>query len=296
MNLTVTVIPCALLTFFSSGIAFGESFPKADDWHRWRGPEQTGVAPAGQSLPMKWGDSENVLWKAPVPGRGHGTPIVVGTQVVLATADERKEVQSVLCYDRASGKRLWQTVVHRGGFMKRNKKASQASGSLACDGERFFINFANGGGAHATALSRDGKILWQTKVTEEGADKLRKALPDLNVNTGADLATLVNLAASAPVKKVDLKWIPASTVSPPRSGNGKNISIHFENKSGKKVKLYWVGFDGNHQLYAEIANGATRRQNSYGNHTWLITDEKDNALGHFICASSEGRAVIPAIK
>ena len=166
MNFTVTVFPFAFLTFFSSGIVFGESFPKADDWHRWRGPEQTGVAQAGQSLPMKWGDSENVLWKAPVPGRGHGTPIVVGTQVVLATADEEKEVQSVLCYDRASGKRLWQTVVHRGGFMKRNKKASQASGSLACDGERFFINFANGGGAHATALSRDGKILWQTTVPD----------------------------------------------------------------------------------------------------------------------------------
>ena len=150
---------------------------------------------------------------------------------------------------------------------------------------------------HLTGLKKLKRLyLWKTKVTEEGADKLRKALPDLNVNTGADLATLVNLAASAPVKKVDLKWIPASTVSPPRSGNGKNISIHFENKSGKKVKLYWVGFDGNHQLYAEIANGATRRQNSYGNHTWLITDEKDNALGHFICVSGEGRAVIPAIK
>ena len=50
--------------------------------------------------------------------------------------------------------------------MRRNKKASQASSTPACDGERFYVNFANGGGAYTTALDRDGKIVWQTKVTD----------------------------------------------------------------------------------------------------------------------------------
>jgi len=148
---------------------------------------------------------------------------------------------------------------------------------------------------HLVGLKKLRRIyLWQTKVTDNGTEKLRKALPDLNVNTGADLDAIV--AAGPPVKLVDLKWVAATTVSPPRSGNGGNTSINFENKSGKKVKLYWVGFDGNRQLYAEIANGATRMQNSYGNHTWLITDEKDVPLGHFICASVQCKAVIPAPK
>ncbi len=148
---------------------------------------------------------------------------------------------------------------------------------------------------HLVGLKKLRRIyLWQTKVTDEGVEKLEKALPDLDINTGADLDAIV--AAGPPVKLVDLKWVAATTVSPPRSGNGGNTSINFENKSGKKVKLYWVGFDGNRQLYAEIANGATRRQNSYGNHTWLITDEKDVPLGHFICASVQCKAVIPALK
>ncbi len=60
--------------------------------------------------------------------------------------------------------------------------------------------------------------------------------------------------------------------------------------------MYWISYEGNRQLYAELAAGATRRQNTYDNNTWLIADEKDNALGHFICVSDEGRAVIPAIK
>ncbi|MBG31334.1 MAG: hypothetical protein CMI31_15255 [Opitutae bacterium] len=138
--------------------------------------------------------------------------------------------------------------------------------------------------------------LWQSQVTEDGAEKLRKALPGLEVNTGADLSTLVTIAPSAPVKLVDVKWVPASTVSPPRSRNGQNVTIQFENKSGKKVKVFWISFDGNRQLYAELANGATRKQNSYGAHTWLITDEKDAALGHFICAGQPCKAVIPALK
>ena len=148
---------------------------------------------------------------------------------------------------------------------------------------------------HLVGLKKLRRIyLWQTKVTDEGVEKLEKALPDLDINTGADLDAIV--AAGPPVKLVDLKWVAATTVSPPRSGNGGNTSINFENKSGKKVKLYWVGFDGNRQLYAEIATGATRMQNSYGNHTWLITDEKDVPLGHFICASVQCKGVIPAIK
>ncbi len=150
----------------SSFTAFGQDSSGTADWPWWRGPSFNGVASSGQTPPVSWSESQNVVWKAPVPGRGHGTPTVVGDQVVLCTADERKEIQSVLCYDRNSGKLLWQTEVHRGKFMRRNKKASQASGSLACDGERFYVNFANGGGAHTTALSRAGKIVWQTKVTD----------------------------------------------------------------------------------------------------------------------------------
>jgi hypothetical protein len=47
-----------------------------------------------------------------------------------------------------------------------NAKASFASATPACDGERVFINFANAGAVYATAVSLDGKRLWQTKVAD----------------------------------------------------------------------------------------------------------------------------------
>src|SRR4029453_14945329 len=43
-------------------------------WPRWRGPSGQGLA-VGTGYPDRWSDTENVLWKMPVPGRGHSSPI-----------------------------------------------------------------------------------------------------------------------------------------------------------------------------------------------------------------------------
>ncbi len=138
-----------------------------DDWPWWRGPNRNGIADAKQKPPLKWSETENVLWKTPVPGRGHGSPIVVGEQIFLGTADHAAQTQSVLCYDRKSGNLRWQKEIHRGGFEKGgNAKSSLASGTMASDGKRVFVNFLHNKAIYATALDREGKQLWQTKVTD----------------------------------------------------------------------------------------------------------------------------------
>src|SRR5262249_505541 len=92
---------------------------------------------------------------------------VVGEQLSLAAADHEKQPQSALCYGRRTGKQLWQTEVHRGGFEKKgNSKTSLASSTVACDGKRLFINFLHDGAVYTTALDREGKQLWQTKITD----------------------------------------------------------------------------------------------------------------------------------
>ncbi len=137
------------------------------DWPWWRGPNRNGIAASDQHPPLKWSETENVLWKSPVPGRGHGSPTVVGDQVFLATAEHDRQVQSVLCFDRNTGKQLWQTEIHQGGFeTKGNNKSSLASSTVACDGPRIYINFLNAGAIYTTALDRSGKQVWQTKITD----------------------------------------------------------------------------------------------------------------------------------
>jgi outer membrane protein assembly factor BamB len=172
--------PCALglaLSFLAFNLASiaGDLTPDlangikhaASDWPCWRGPSGNGIAAADQSPPLRWSATEGVIWKAAIPGRGHSSPIVVGDRVILTTAEEDREIQSVLCFDRRTGRQLWRTEVHQGGMdRKGNKKTTQASATVASDGQRLFVNFLNRGAIYTTALDPEGKQLWQTKVSD----------------------------------------------------------------------------------------------------------------------------------
>ena len=57
------------------------------DWPSWRGTSGTGAV-AGAKPPVKWGDTQNIRWKAEVPGLGFSTPIVWKDRVYVLTAVE----------------------------------------------------------------------------------------------------------------------------------------------------------------------------------------------------------------
>ena len=114
--------------------------------------------------PLRWSPTEHVVWKAPVPGRGHATPCVFGDQIFIATADEERHIQFLLCYDRRTGQLLWQTEIHRDGFMRKHEKNSHASATPACDGEHVFLPLMNGDALWLTALDLQGNIKWQQEV------------------------------------------------------------------------------------------------------------------------------------
>ncbi len=141
------------------------------DWPGWRGPNSDGVASSEQDPPIKWSDTTNVRWRVPVPGRGHGSPTVLGQRVYLPTADAANETQKVLCWDRETGKPIWESVVHRGGFenksgRKANEKATLASSTIATDGKQLFINFINDSAMFTSAISLEGEVLWQTRISD----------------------------------------------------------------------------------------------------------------------------------
>ena len=138
--------------------------PAAEDWPWWRGPNFDNIAAGSPAPPIRWNDTENVIWKADVPGRGHGSPCLWGGRLFLPTADEDAQAQFLLCYDRDTGQKLWQTQVHRGGFMRMNPKNSHASSTPACDGQRVFMPFMVQNGIWLTAMDFDGKIVWQRKL------------------------------------------------------------------------------------------------------------------------------------
>ncbi len=134
----------------------------ANDWRVWRGPDANGIAANGETPPVKWTDSKNIIWKTPLPGRGHSSPIVVDHRVLISTADKSRQVQSVVCFDRASGHQLWKTDVNQGGFApKIHQKNTHASPTLASNGESVFAVFPHHQSIQVTALDLEGKQRWQ---------------------------------------------------------------------------------------------------------------------------------------
>ena len=83
-----------------------------NDWPRFLGP--TGAAIVTESkVPLKWSDTENLLWKAEMPGPGASSPIVLGEKVFITcwtgygdkegANDMRQLVRHLICLNRADG-------------------------------------------------------------------------------------------------------------------------------------------------------------------------------------------------
>lgn len=163
----VFVVQAAQATADDKPVESGPIHFEANDWPWWRGPNRNGTTPAGQKAPTKWSVSEGIRWKASVPGKGHGSPIVIGNQVVLNTAVRDPDEQWVYSFNRETGEQLWKIRVHEGGFVtKQNEKSTSANSTPAFDGERIYVNFLSHGAIYTTALDLNGKQLWQTKVND----------------------------------------------------------------------------------------------------------------------------------
>ena len=142
-------------------------FPKLSpktDWPWWRGPYRNGYAEEAAAPPTTITE-QDAVWKVEVPGRGHSSPIVVADRVFLTTAEEAEETQHALAFDRKTGQKLWTAQLNRGGFPENNHaKNTEATPTIACDGERLFVTFFHHEGIELTTLDLQGKPLWKKRV------------------------------------------------------------------------------------------------------------------------------------
>ncbi len=159
----------AVAVFFALASCGRTHAADAANWPAWRGPNGNGHSDS-QNVALHWSKTKNVVWKSQVPGRGHSSPVVYGDRIFLTTAEESARKQMILAYDRDSGEPLWTTVAHTGEFMKNHSKNSHASATPACDGERVYSVFINGGGLQVTATDLNGEIVWQTEAGKFGSE------------------------------------------------------------------------------------------------------------------------------
>jgi len=181
------------ITCFAVLLIVCTSFAADDDWARWRGPNNDGMARG--DAPIEWSDTKNIAWRVPIPGRGHSSPIVWGDKIFLTTAvptDSGAAAQQpagspgdgaapaqrqgrgpgggagagrehkfvVLCLNRQTGKVLWERVAkvatpHEGYH---SRYGSFASNTPATDGKHLYAFFGSRG---LYKYDLNGNLVWE---------------------------------------------------------------------------------------------------------------------------------------
>ena len=129
-------------------------------WSRWRGPSGQGLV-EGTGYPDRWSETDNVVWRTPVPGSGNSSPIVWGDRIFLTTGRTGGRRLSVLAFRRSDGELLWETDVAPGGREYVHPKNGPAAATPVTDGERVYASFGSRG---LVAVDFDGNRLWHTEV------------------------------------------------------------------------------------------------------------------------------------
>lgn len=153
-------------------------------WPGFRGPQASGIAER-QSLPDRWDGKtgENILWRTPIPGLAHSSPVVWGGRVFVTTAvsgdpkagfrpglygdgdaSEDRTRQRWLLYalDKRTGKVLWERTAHEGvPAERRHVKSTYANSTPATDG-RVVVAWFGSQGVHAYDV--DGRFLWKVDL------------------------------------------------------------------------------------------------------------------------------------
>ncbi len=150
-------LPILLLTLAT----FAPLMSRAENWPQWRGPFFNGST-TESGLPTQWSKTENVVWVAPLPGKGNATPVVWGDSVFVTSPDAEKNLL-LFCIDATSGKVRWQQRVVPGGDFQKGKN-NACSPSVVTDGKLAIATFATG---DIAAFDFAGRKVWSRALAKE---------------------------------------------------------------------------------------------------------------------------------
>ena len=147
----------------------------ADDWTRFRGPGGSGSSQQ-TGLPLTWSETENIVWRAALPGYGASSPVTSGGRIFLTgysgygtdqtdSAAKADLVQHVFSLDRADGRLLWDRTSPANDEEQDYKSYialhGYASHTPVTDGRAVFAFFGSSG---VVAYDVAGDHLWTAKV------------------------------------------------------------------------------------------------------------------------------------
>jgi outer membrane protein assembly factor BamB len=174
-----------IISMFLLSLALPRGIAQESNWPQWRGPDRNGVS-TESGVPLEWSATHNVVWKTPIEGRGHSSPVVWGNRIFVTTdiqgdvipgaeavrhvrggeiyyhpqtesADKRHTLK-VLSLDAETGEILWTRTVHDGRvYDNRHRRNTYASPTVVTDGHHVYVYFGSQG---VYCFDFEGNLIW----------------------------------------------------------------------------------------------------------------------------------------
>ncbi|MCE9564157.1 MAG: PQQ-binding-like beta-propeller repeat protein [Planctomycetes bacterium] len=266
---------------FTASLALLHAAIAGDSWPGYRGPTADGRSDA-KNLVTTWSEKENVLWKTPIHGKGWSSPVILGKQVWLTTADEVhadttqpakkgappanavKEVTFfALCIDRDTGKIVQDVKLGtEANPAYCHPFNSYASPTPFIEQNRLYAHF----GSHGTwCVDTDsGKVLWERKDLK--CDHFRG--PASSPIVFGDLVFLI-------FDGFDLQYVAALDKTSGKTVWKTDRKIKYSNDNGDIKKAYAtpvvLEIGGRQQLVCPSAECTMAYDPKTGEELWRVT-------------------------
>ena len=248
---------------------------QTEQWPKFRGPN-AGAIPDDPNLPDTWSETENVVWKTPIPGMGWSSPVVWDDHIFITSAVSEGEEEAPVTglfdeHDHIPAAAVNRFVVYDVEFktgeirwsrelrseyppLLRHIKNSYASETAVTDGERVYVYFGSIG--LVAALDMEGETVWTQDL---GA-----------FNTQVELGT-----GTSPVLYEDRLFVVNDNTT-------RSFMVAFDKRTGEKIWEIEREERGNwstpvvweNRVRTEIVTAGTGKVRSYdldGNLLWELT-------------------------
>lgn len=176
-------IPLVILhTMLAANLAAADA---SENWPQWRGPHLNGTSTTARNLPIRWSETENVVWRAALPSWAAATPIIWEDTVFVTSAEAgfsahkdadlfdrtisrvknalgTRDKLLLLALNRRDGSVRWRRVIGEGN--KIFNKQNMVSPTPVTDGRRVWV--LTGTGA-LSCMDFDGKVLWTRNIARD---------------------------------------------------------------------------------------------------------------------------------
>ena len=132
-----------------------------DTWPEFRGLNSNGIVTGTRGLPLKWSETQNIVWKTAINGRAWSSPVIAEGKIWLTNATKDGKEMSAVCLNAKSGEILHSVPLFSNTLVEPlgNSINGYGSPSPVIEQGRVYVHF----GSYGTAAinTSNGNVLWK---------------------------------------------------------------------------------------------------------------------------------------